>query len=214
MQSDLTPREHRDLHEAQDRAFEGEHWFAWGMGAVALVLGILGLLRAYGAYGPANTTPLGQVTSISPGGLPDTLWDGGVLMLAALAAALLALAFHRNDHHRMRDPHHLPDREERLWDAEHMAAYALAALTIAMGVIGLLTAYNKVGGHHWQPDGIPWLLAAVGTGLLSSTLHGVRHHQLAVEEDRLVRIVEERVTMTGATPASSFVQQPADRTRR
>src|SRR4051812_7464766 len=84
-----TMPDHRDHRDPQDTAFEAEHWLAWLFGAGAILLGLLGLLRAFGIYGPQNTTAAGQVTSISPGGLPDTYWDGGLLMLAGLAAAFL-----------------------------------------------------------------------------------------------------------------------------
>jgi hypothetical protein len=168
-------------NDAQRSAFETEHWLAWLFAAGAILLGVLGLLRAFGIYGPANTVG-GQVTSISPGGLPDTYWDGGLLLLASIAAALLAFALHRNDHHRMRNLDDVADREEALWKLEHILAYLMAAATIVFAVIGLLTGYNKVGGHRWQPDGIPWLLASLGTGVLTNVLHSVGHHQLAPDE--------------------------------
>jgi hypothetical protein len=148
---------------------------------------------------------LGQVTSISPGALPDTYWDGGLLLLAGLSSALLAWAFHRNDHHRQRDLADLPDREAGLWRAEHQLAYLFAAATALMALFGLLTGYNKMGGHHWQPDGIPWLLASLGTGLLTNMLHSVRHHQLAWEPqyDRSYTPV-----MTSAPVSRPIVQEP------
>ncbi len=188
------PRENR-TDDAQAGAFETEHWLAWLFAAGAIVLGVLGLLRAFGVFGPGNTATTGQITSISPGGLPDTLWDGGVLLLAALASALLAWALHRNDHHRMRDLDVVPDREEGLWKAEHGLAYLCALGTIVLTVIGLLTAYNKIGGHHWQPDGIPWLLSAIGAGMLTNVLHSVRHHQLALETRPQTRPVMREATI-------------------
>jgi len=174
--------QHRRGNDAHDAALEAEHWLAWLLSAVAILLGLLGLLRAYGIIGAANTTTAGQVTSISPGGLPDTYWDGGLLLLAALSAALLAFAMHRNDHHRMRDLSNVPDREEALWKTEHLLAYIMTVASVAFAIIGVLTGFNKDGGHHWQPDGIPWLLASIGTALLANVFHSVRHHQLAHEE--------------------------------
>lgn len=193
-------------NDAQAGAFETEHWLAWLFSLGAIVLGVLGLLRAFGVYGPVNTTAAGQVTSISPGGLPDTLWDGGMLLLAALASALLAWALHRNDHHRMRDLAIVTDRDEALWKTEHGLAYLFALGTIVFTVIGLLTAYNKIGGHHWQPDGILWLLLAIGSGMLTNVLHSVRHHQLAVETPHLGRPVvrEEIVQERRAEPVAGY----------
>lgn len=192
-------REAHDTNDAHDAAFEGEHWLAWLFSAGSILLGLLGLLRAFGLYGPANTAN-GVVTSISPGGLPDTYWDGGLLLIAGLTSALLAFALHRNDHHRLRDLDNVPDREEGLWKAEHATAYIMAAATIAFAVIGLLTGYNKVGGHHWQPDGLPWLFASLGTGLLTNVLHSVRHHQLEWERHYRSR--------PATTQASGYVQEP------
>jgi hypothetical protein len=192
--------EHQHDNDAHDAAFEAEHWLAWLFSGGALLLGLLGLLRAFGVYGPVNTTAAGHVTSISPGGLPDTYWDGGLLLLAGLAAALLAFALHRNDHHRMRDLGDVPDREEGLWKAEHLLAYVMAAATVVFAILGLLTGYNKIGGHHWQPDGIPWLLASLGTGLLTNVLHSVRHHQLAWER----RVVNRPLT----AQTGNYVQEP------
>src|SRR5690242_106279 len=106
--------DHAQDHEAHDAAFETEHWLAWLLSVGSMLLGALGLLRAFDAIGPANTAA-GQVTSVSPGGLPDSYWDGGLLLLASLGAALLAFALHHNDHHRMRDLDAVPDREEGLW---------------------------------------------------------------------------------------------------
>jgi hypothetical protein len=192
---------HRRGHDAHDAALEAEHWLAWLLSAAAMLLGLFGLLRAYGVVGPANTTAAGQVTSISPGGLPDTYWDGGLLLLAALAAALLAFAMHRNEHNRMRDLDTVPDREEALWKTEHLLAYVLAAACAAFAIVGVMTGFNKDGGHHWQPDGIPWLLASIGAALLANALHSVGHHQLAHEEHETRR--------HGA--AADFVQERGSR---
>lgn len=209
----------RDDNNAQDAAFETEHWLAWGFSGLALLLGFIGLMRAFGIIGPANTTAAGQVTSISPGGLPDTLWDGGLWLLSAITSTLLALAFHRNDHHRMRDLEQVPDREEGLWKTEHLVAYVMAAASVAFALIGLLTAFNKVGGHHWQPDGIPWLLTSFGTALLTNVFHSVRHHQLDEEQhydrrrmatDDFVQVRRPDRTAAGYQPESPM---PAEQMR-
>jgi hypothetical protein len=197
----------RQDNDAHDAAFEGEHWLAWLFGAGSVLLGLLGLLRAFGVYGPENTVN-GVVTSISPGGLPDTYWDGGLLLMAGLAAALLAFALHRNDHHRMRDLDAVPDREEGLWKGEHALAYLMAGASVVFAVIGLLTGYNKVGGHHWQPDGIPWLFASLGTAILANFLHSVRHHQMEWERHYYSRPATVRTIDYVQEPVAGY-QEPA-----
>jgi hypothetical protein len=197
--------QHRRGNEAHNAALEAEHWLAWFLSALAILLAVLGLLRAYGIIGPENTTAAGQVTSISPGGLPDTYWDGGLLLLAALSSALLAFALHRNDHHRMRDLAAIPDREENLWKTEHLLAYVMVVASVAFAIIGVVTGYNKDGGHHWQPDGIPWLLTSIGAAILANVLHSVQHHQLAHEEHGTQRtgtegFVQERRGELSETP--------------
>ena len=192
----------------QQSAYQTEHWLAWLFSAGAIVLGVLGFLRAFGVYGPANTVG-GQIRSISPGGLPDTYWDGGLLLLAAIASALLAFALHRADHHRMRDLDDVPDSEAGLWKLEHALAYIMAIATIVFTVLGLLAGYNKLGGHHWQPDGVPWLLCAIGLGVLTNVLHSVRHHQMFPEEHFISRPVvaeTERVAERPVvTPGTGYV---------
>jgi hypothetical protein len=72
-------------------------------------------------------------------------------------------------------------------------------VAIVFGVIGLIVGFGGFGSGHHQPDGIPWLLAGLGTGVLTCTLHAVRHHQAVPDEDRIVTLIEQRVG--GARPA-------------
>lgn len=190
---------------AQDSMFESEHWLAWLFALIAIVLGIIGMLRGFGYIGgsAASSAAAGTVA-----GSFETVWDSAVWLLPAIAAAMLSMALHQADHHRMRNPERLDDREESLWKTEHSLAWLMAILTVVFGIIGMLVGFHLLGGGNHQPDSLPWLLGSIGTGVLTNTLHGVRHHQLASDEDYIVRIVEQRVGIPRATGEPGVVREP------
>jgi hypothetical protein len=186
----------------QEGMYHIEHWLAWLMALAAIVLGAIGLLRGTGVIGGGNAANPGVA-----GGAYGTVWDSVIWLLPAISAALLSLALHRNDHHRIRDPEWMGAADESLWKTEHGLAWLTAVGTIVLGVLGILVGFHVFGGGNHQPDGIPWLLASLGGATLTNTLHSVRHRQMT-EEDRVVRLVQERAGTSATLPASGVVREP------
>ena len=197
----VSPGRHRGEHDhdAQDGAYKTEHTLAWTMVIASIALGTIGLLRGFGVLGD-NASELGAAGTQDP--RFPALWDMAVWLLPAIAAAFLASMFHRNDHHRMRDPEHKPDDEEGFWKTEHALAYLLAAGSVAMAVLGMLLSFDVFDRGYDQPDGLPWLMGSLASAILGSALHNVRHHQLA-EEDYIVRVVERRAATTTPLTATT-----------
>ena len=192
--------DHPHGRDAQDAAYKTEHAAAWALVAASVLLGAIGLLRGFGVLGD-NATEVGQPGTQDPSF--GALWDMAVWMLPAIAAAFLASALHKTDHHRMRDPARTPDDEEGFWKSEHALAYLMALASVAFAVLGMLVSFDVLGRGNDQPDGLPWLMASVAAAILANALHNVRHHQLA-EEDYIVRVMERRgatrgTPVTGAT---------------
>jgi hypothetical protein len=183
--------------DVQEGTGTGEHMAAWAMVLLALALGAIGLLRAFGVIGD---NPVAQ--EVGAAGTQDpgfgAIWDGALWLLASISAALLAMTLHTTDHHRMRDPDRVNDADRGMWKTEHILAYLMALATLVTGALGLLTGFDVFGRGNDQPDGLPWLLASIPLGILSYTLHAVRHHQMAADEDYVVHLVERRLG-TGAT---------------
>lgn len=203
--------EHRNREvatPAQDGMYQTEHWLAWLMALVAIVLGVIGVLRGFGLIGGGNAG-----NSAVAGGAYGTIWDSAIWLLLAISAALLSMALHRNDHHRIRNLEWMSDSDEGLWKGEHGLAWLVALVSIVMGVLGILVGFHIIGGGNHQPDGIPWLLASIGGSVLTNTLHEVRHHQVPAE-DRVVRTTEDRVGMPGTLPNTGVVREARPETRR
>lgn len=189
----------------EDPMYQAEHWLAWLFGAIAIVFGVIGVLRGFGMIGNVSTSASG----VTPTGVSE-LWDGVVWLLPAIAAAFLSMSFHRNDHHMMRDPELLADRQEGFWKVEHWFSWLLAFGSIVFGILGMLVSFNLVGRVDTQMDGLPWLFASIGTGILMNTFHSVRHHQMAYENDYIVRLVEQRVS-AGGTPRTIVRETETER---
>lgn len=198
-----------------DAAYRTEHMAAWAMSALALVLGALGMLRGFGMLGAGED--YGTVTAGSPtteGVGYWAIWDSAVWLLPAIAAALLAMALHRNDHHRMRSTERLADDEEGLWKTEHTLAWVLTGATIAFGALGILTGFDVFDRGNDQPDALPWLLASLTTSILANALHAVRHHQLAADEDYILQVVERRAGMHATDRTTGVVYEPGTEVNR
>jgi hypothetical protein len=178
--------------DAQEGVGKTEHMAAWLVALVALVLGAIGLLRGFGIIGD---DPMSQ--EVGAAGTQDpgfgAIWDSALWLLSAIAAALLAMTLHTTDHHRMRDLDRVNDADRGAWKTEHILAYVMALAAIVTIALGLLTGFDVFGRGNDQPDGLPWLLASILYGILAYTLHAVRHHQMAADEDYVVRLVDRRL---------------------
>lgn len=191
-----------DTHsEAEEGMYQTEHYAAWLFALVALVLGIIGILRGFGILGDvAEEVGAGGGTTAALTGSAE-FWDGIVWMLSAIAFAFLAHAFHTTDPNRMAvsSGSSRSRRESGLMQFELWASYLVGLATIAAAVLTLLVGFGVFSDTHDQFDGMLWGFFAILYGVLTATLHTVRHHQIAAEQDYLVTIVEQRVRSGGAT---------------
>jgi len=192
------------MEKAQDAMYGTEHSAAWLMALVAIVLGVIGLLVGFDILdfrdGEADVA-----------GLPGNFLDAAMLIFSGITAAVLAWTLHSSDHHRMRNPAAVSQSERGLWSMEHGLAYLMALASIVLVVIGLLTGYGLFDTDNQQLDGLLWIWTGFGAGLLTATLHAVRHHQL-VETDEMVRLVTERVRMSqGTATGTATTATEADR---
>jgi hypothetical protein len=190
--------------------YHAEHFAAWAMAVVAIALGTIGLLRGFGIIG---TTEEFIQTSTADGGITAAVqfWDAMLWLLPAIGAAFLAYALHRSEHHLARNPDTLADPHEGMWKAEHFGAWVVAAVTIGLGALALLVGFDVFNQGWTQADGILWGIACVGTGILTATLHGVRHHQMATNEDYIMSVVEKRARGTSTT---TTVREPGTERNR
>ncbi len=84
------------------------------------------------------------------------------------------------------------DAQEGAFNTEHMAAYALAAVSVILTIIGLLRGFGVLGNDGTGDAGAPgtqdigfpaiwdsaiWLLPAISAALLSFALHRNDHHR-------------------------------------
>jgi hypothetical protein len=232
--------ERDNYYRAQEAAYNTEHWLAWFVAAGAIVLGVLGLLTAfqvvelrdYGADAAAIETPGAgtEDTGVDLGGgqgqaevggvgitaqsvTSESFWDGMLLIVTGIAAALLAFCLHFNDHHRLRGPAFMDKSESGLFTLEHGLAYLFALGTIAIGAVALLTGFDAWGAGNNQLDGVLWAFCAVGAAFITTMFHTVRHHETVAEEDYMVRLVEERVGGTVQTSSPGYTGEAARRNR-
>lgn len=188
---------------ANAAAYQTEHWLAWLFAAIAVVGGILALLRGFAIIGNSLS-----VTGVVTGSNSNPLYDGFVWMLPAIAAALLSFALHNSGHHRVNEGGKADKPDTGLFKTEHLLAYLFAAGTIAAGVIALLVGFNIIGTGNPQPNGWLWGLTSIGLGTITNTLHTVRHHQLAAEEDYIAAMMDRRMSAMSSMPATSTVREP------
>jgi hypothetical protein len=204
----------RQYTDAQNAAFAGEHVLAYISALVAIVLAAFGVLEGLGAI---DVLEAGR--GAQEGTPPNTgdesrtsIWDGALLLLPAITFALLSFYFHAADHHRMRDVRTVADKDKAAWAAEHGGAMLAGLVAAVMSVIGILVGFDAFSGDYTAEDGVIWQLGALVPAVLSCTLHSVRHHQLSVEEDYIVRLVEDRVS--SRAPGSTARRETETETTR
>jgi hypothetical protein len=194
------------MDRAQDALYPVEHTGAWVLALAAIVLGVAGILTGLGVVDFRDTVDgvaflpgiEGAIDAEGASGIfSHNFWDGTMLLFSGITCAVLAYCLHSSDHHRMRDLSTVSKPEQGMWSAEHSAAYLFALISLALIVIGLLTGFGTFGDQD-QGDGLMWIWLGLGSSLLATTLHAVRHHQTVADEDMIIAIVEERVG-SGAT---------------
>lgn len=185
-------REHSDnaMDRAQEPMYAGEHSLAWLMAAVAIALGVIGLLVGFNILELRS----GEEGAANEVALPTSFLDGAMWLFAALTASILAFTLHTTDHHRIGNPSGASKSDQAMASGEHMGAYLVAVISIALVVIGMLVGYGVFDVANQQLDGLLWIWAGFGSGILAATLHSVRHH--VPETDEIVAIVTERVRRT------------------
>ncbi|MCC6381853.1 MAG: hypothetical protein IT304_05050 [Dehalococcoidia bacterium] len=191
MSADFSLRRHGahvPMTGAQVSTYNTEHMLAYLVALGAIVMGVIGLLVGFDVI---SNGAEGDVTGGSH------FWNGVVWLLPAISAALLSMALHRTDHHLTRSQASPDGAHEGMWQGEHWTAWLVAAGAVAMGVIGILVGFNVIGPGVDMFDGVLWGFASVGAAVLTNTLHAVRHHQIASDEDYIVGIVDERISVAG-----------------
>jgi hypothetical protein len=191
-----------------------EHWLAWVAALVAVGLAAAALLRGFGIIETGDGVTFDTATDEQGAAVGGSIADALVLMLPAISAAILSFAMHSNDHHRSRYPDYKPQGVQALWAGEHFFAMIFGVVAISLGVAGILVGYDVFNRGNDQADGILWSLAGIGAAVLSTTLHSVRHHQVATDEDYLREIVEGHVHDTVTTPPTTTERVPEGRFRR
>jgi hypothetical protein len=186
--------------EANAAAYQTEHWLAWVFAILAIVGGVLGLLRGFAIIGTSVTVAGNTVPGTAATGTnSNPLFDGFVWMMPAIAAALLSFALHNSGHHRHMATAGEP-ADDGLFKTEHMLAWLFALGTIAAGVLAVLVGFNIIGTDDPQPNGWLWGLTSIGLGTITNTLHTVRHHQVAAEEEYIAAIMDRRMSTMSAPP--------------
>ena len=195
-------------------AYRTEHMLAWLMAGVAAFLGAVGALEAFDILnlGNAHLTADGDTNARGDAGI---FVDGALILLPGIIAALLAFTLHRNEHHEhyragatdrraniptTGDDRNARAREDDLWKAEHLGAYAAALASIVFAIVGILVGFHVLAEAHTFYDGLTWLLLSLLSSVLAATLHSVGHHMPEVADDHIRTIVAEHVSRPSTSP--------------
>lgn len=187
----------RSHHDSQSPTYQAEHMMAWLMALVAIGLGVIGVLRGFEMIGTETTAAAGDAAAATGAfTIPVHVADGMLWLLPAISAGLLALTLHRSDHHLSRHAATMGDAHEGMWKTEHLLAYLFALITIGLGALALLVGFDVFDRGNTQADGFIWAVSSIGSGVLTSTLHSVRNHQMATDEDYIIAEVERRARVS------------------
>jgi uncharacterized membrane protein HdeD (DUF308 family) len=209
-----------DRSDAQSSMFTTEHSLAWVMALGALALAAIGLLAGFGIIGSDDEAG----AAAEAGGVAQAVgadlanWQEGLLwIIPAISAAILAYTLHNTGHHRARSTRRetvSEGSESGMFNTEHSLAYLMAILAIGSGALGLLVGFDVFENENTFADGMLWALASLVPATLALALHEVRHHQMASEEDVIVRLIEERTgprTTTTAPRTERVADRPGER---
>jgi hypothetical protein len=207
-----------DRADAQKGAFAAEHGLAWVMALVAAALVTIGLLVGFGIISEDDVAPtdVGEGAGVQEvfgaAGLTD-FEEGLLWILPAITAGILAYTLHETDHHRGTRRQTTVDDDSRkgMFSAEHGLAYLMAALAIAGAVLGVLVGFDVFDNENTFEDGLLWSVSAIAAATVAMALHNVRHHQLATDEDVIVRIIEERTGTTTMARGERVGERVTDR---
>jgi hypothetical protein len=180
----------------REPVYHVEHWIGYVMALGAVVLGFIGAIVAFGVLN-VRTLEIAQDPLATPGNTVLNFQDGMLFILPAIAAAFLAFTLHMTEHHNRT----IASRERGMFMFEHGAAYLMAGLAFLFGVLTPLIGFDVFNRGNQVFDGYVWGMLAVGSGILTTALHAVGHHQLAADEEYISRLVEQRVAGTARPTA-------------
>jgi hypothetical protein len=194
-----------------EQAYRGEHALAWLMAALAIALGAIGALEAFGIIDIGDSVlASGQATTDDEAA---SFRDGLLFIVPGLVSAFLAFTLHRVEHHvpgidrpaagrpgmvtGTPDTHsetHDVNRQERaLWNGEHAGSYLAVLTSTAFAIIALIVGFNVIGDDYTFYDGMTWAMLGLLSSVLAGALHSVSHHQPAYDWEEIRIRIEERV---------------------
>jgi hypothetical protein len=202
MASNATARsEDRSDHDPDkaEAGYKAEHFLAWALAIVAIVMGVIGLLRGFGIIeGDAQaivTDPAGTQLGTDAGPvLSNLVADGQLWLFGAIAIALVAWALHQTEGVRARLS--ASHAETGSFNLERSLAWVFAAVTVGLTAVALLVGFGLINEARNQYDGMLWALAAVGSGVVTNTLRSVRHHMFEPDAEYIATLVSQRMGPT------------------
>jgi len=188
---------------------------AWLMAALAILLGAIGALEAFGIIDIGDSILVGGEAATDDNAA--SFRDGLLFLVPGVISAFLAFTLHRTEHHvtgmdrpaidrpgmmtgepeSRRDLGKIRKEESALWNGEHAGAYIATLAATAFGVLTLLIGFNVISEDHTFYDGMTWGVLGVLSAFLAGALHSVSHHQPAYDWDEVRILIEERVASGG-----------------
>ncbi len=159
---------------------------AFVVGILAVVLGVIGLLRGFGVF-EQGTVEQAPLTANFGAGL---MW-----LIPAVAVAILAVTLARADH-----PH--SGEQGASGQMGHTIAYLGAIVTVVLAALAILTGFNWIGQDTTAATGLLWGSASIVSAFVTLAAHMIPPTAVA-DQDQLVRMVESRVRASGPGPAPS-----------
>ena len=198
-----------------EQAYRSEHSLAWLMAALAILLGVIGALEAFGIIDIGDSILAGGQAATDDNAA--SFRDGLLFLIPGIISAFLAFTLHRTEHHvagidrpaidrpgmmtgepdTRRDVRSVNREESALWNGEHAAAYLAVLAATLFGVLTLLVGFNVLSDDYTFYDGMTWGLLGLLTSFLAGTLHSVSHHQPAYDWDEVRIILEQRASTGG-----------------